>query len=224
MEKKIYTAREWDQVIAELDAEQLKVASYDQTILSKLGDIRGTDALDYGSGPGVLALALKKLGAKSSTFDINAEMNRQCAEKLGRRSVIDNIRSVRDESFDLITCNLVLCINPAEEVGYITSQIRRLLRPQGRIFIGFCNPGIFDVPESRLDYRYPTGNAYEQPHRYEKVKKEGDYRITEDHRPIEWYEQVYERAGLKPVATHYTPAYAAGGRTVEDFVIFEQTV
>lgn len=223
MEKRVDAQHQWHQVIEELESEQWKLASYDRTILEMLGNVDGLKTLDYGSGPGILALALKRQKAESFAFDINPNMRAQCAEKIGDGHVIDSIERLRDDTFDLITCNLVLCIVDEGEVRTIASQIRRLLRPHGRAFIGFCNPLIFNVRESQLDFRFPTGDPYDLPHDYEKVKKEGGYRITEKHRPLWWYGRVFTEAQLTPTQTHFTPAYELHRERIRDFVIFEQT-
>lgn len=122
---------------------------------------------------------------------------------------------------DFIICNLVLCINPEDEVRKIVKNISSFLRESGAAYIGFCNPKIFNVPESNLDFRFPTGDAYETNHRYKKIKKEGNYEIIEDHRPLDWYEGVYADAGLITVAKHFTPEYKLKGNKIRDFVIFE---
>ena len=54
-----------------------------------------------------------------------------------------------------------------------------------------------------------------------KTKKEGGYKIIENHRPIEWYENVYRKAGLKLVDTIFTPEYNLKGRKIKDFIIFK---
>jgi len=125
------------------------------------------------------------------------------------------------DAFDVIICNLVLCIVPEEEARSISKDIHSFLSKDGRAYIGFCNPLIFEVPESNLDLRFPTGAAYEENHQYKKIKKEGGYEIMETHRPIEWYKDIYAEAGLRMVAHHFTPEYQLGDRSIKDFIIFE---
>jgi len=78
---------EWDKVAAELEKEDLKLASYDTTLVPLLGDVRSKVILDHGAGPGVLALALKRLGAEVKAWDVNAEMRAKTAQKLGKENV-----------------------------------------------------------------------------------------------------------------------------------------
>jgi hypothetical protein len=65
-----------------------------------------------------------------------------------------------------------LCIVPEDEVKSILKNIKNFLNETGLVYIGFCNPKIFQVAESNLDFRFPTGNKYEDNHDYKKVKKE----------------------------------------------------
>ena len=54
-----------------------------------------------------------------------------------------------------------------------------------------------------------------------KTKKEGMYEIIENHRPIEWYEEMYKEQGLNLVDTFFTPEYELKGRKIKDFIIFK---
>ncbi|MBS3175385.1 class I SAM-dependent methyltransferase [Candidatus Woesearchaeota archaeon] len=219
--KGVFDQQKWNIVANELEAENLKLASYDNTLIPSLGNLKNRKILDYGCGPGVLALALSKLGANVKTFDISKDMLELCSQKIGQENVFSNIEAIPKEEFDNIICNLVLCIVPEYEIKNISSNIRKLLNKNGTAYIGFCNPRIFNLPESRLDLRYSAGYSYEDNHSYRKIKKEGGYEITELHRPIEWYKQVFNDAGLVIVEEIFTPEYELSGNKIRDFIIFK---
>ncbi len=221
MVKLISQQTQWSNVARELEKENLKLKSYDTTMFRIFGNVTGKKILDYGAGPGVLALALKKLGAKVKTFDISTEMNELCSAKIGRNNVYLRARDIPSGIFDIIICNLVLCIVEEDEVSNIMQNISKELSITGRAYVGFCNPRIFNIPESNLDLRERTKHTYEENHEYKKIKKEGNYEIIEIHRPIEWYEKIYKEAGLELVKLHFTLKYILNGREIEDFVIFE---
>lgn len=214
---------QWARVLSHLDGEAIKLASYDNTMVPLFGDLDGLRVLDYGSGPGVLASALQKAGANVVCFDISAEMLEAAAAKIGVENVYYLVQEIPERAFDIVVCNLVLCIVEEDVVREILANLKRLVRSGGRIFIGFCNPLIFQVEESQLDLREPTGAEYECVHDFWKVKKEGGYRIVEKHRPLEWYQAAFRAEGLILRETHFTPEYTLGGFDIQDFVIFELT-
>lgn len=228
---------DWGKVSSEYDNESQmgKLMSYDRTLLQRLGNIRGKEVLDYGCGPGVLASALQKLGADAKAFDTSPEMRQKCGEKIGHENVYESKdcipsrpRDVPDwinaESglFHAVVCNLVMCIVPDAEVAAITNDIANVLYDRGHAYVGFCNPRIFNVPETALDFRYSTGEPYEKNHSYKKLKREGRYEIAELHRPIEWYAKLFEAAGFSQ-ESFFTPEYEVNGRKISDFVIFDLT-
>lgn len=221
MSKLISEQSEWARVAKELEAENLKLASYDSTLLDLLGDVRGKKLIDYGCGPGVLASALQRGGADIRAYDISEKMRVHCGDKIGHDRVYVSVDAIPQNYFDGVICNLVLCIVNEDEVRKISRNIRDVLHQEGRVYIGFCNPFIFNVPESRLDLRDQTEQSYEKNHRYWKTKKEGEYRIIEEHRPIEWYEQIFTKSGLIVLNKHFTQEYELKGRKIKDFIIFE---
>ena len=219
--KLVAEQKEWGVVAKELEAENLKLASYDNTLMSAIGDIKDKKVLDYGAGPGVLALGLQKMGADVKVWDINNEMREKAGAKIGSENIYNDISQVPQNFFDIVICNLVVCIVPENEVKNIVKNIKMVLKEDGSAYVGFCNPKIFQVAESNLDFRFPTGSKYEDNHDYKKIKKEGGYEIIETHRPIEWYEKVYAEADLKLVDTFFTPEYELKGNKIKDFVIFK---
>ena len=222
-QKVISDQTQWGAVSKELEAENLKLMSYDNTLLSLFGDVTNKKVLDYGAGPGVLALAVQKLGGDIKAFDIDPEMNEKAGNKIGHKNTYTNVREIPKNAFDIIICNLVLCIVPEDEVKKIVTNIKESLGAKGAAYIGFCNPKIFSIAESNLDLRKQTGDKYETNHEYTKTKKEGFYEIIELHRPIEWYEKIFKEAGLKLASTNFTPEYELQGNKIEDFIIFKVT-
>ena len=219
--KLVAEQKEWGVVAKELEAENLKLASYDNTLMSAIGDVKDKKVLDYGAGPGVLALGLQKMGADVKVWDINNEMREKAGAKIGSENIYRDISEVPQNFFDIVICNLVLCIVPEDEVKNIVKNIKAVLNETGSAYIGFCNPKIFQVAESNLDFRFPTGNKYEDNHDYKKIKKEGGYEIIETHRPIEWYEKIFGEAGLRLADEFYTPEYELKDNKIKDFIIFK---
>lgn len=225
MEKKVESSLAWDKVTQELAAEQLKVASYDSVIFGQVGDVQGVRWMDYGSGPAVMASAAKKMGADIHVWDINPNVREECAKRIGASRVFNTVGEMRGELFDIITCNLVMCIVSKKEVECIAKRLGRMIKCDGRVFIGFCNPQIFDVPETQLDIRFPTGNSYWEHHTIPKIKKEGKYKVFDNVRPVSWYHDVFMKSGLEQTALLTTAPYQMPNihRTIRDFVIFEET-
>ncbi|MBI2173007.1 MAG: class I SAM-dependent methyltransferase [Candidatus Aenigmarchaeota archaeon] len=221
VKKLISEETEWSRVAEELKAEKIKLAFYDNTVISLLGNVKNRKILDYGGGPGVLAITLKKLGADIKEYDISEDMRKKASEKIGEENIYHNVGEIPKNKFDLIICNLVLCIVSEDEVKRIVKNIKNALNKKGFAFIGFCNPKLLDVQETNLDLRPKPSHKYEENHSYMKTKKEGGYQIIENHRPIEWYERVYEELGLKLVGVFFTPEYKLKGKNIKDFIIFK---
>jgi SAM-dependent methyltransferase len=219
--KKVSCQMEWNVVARDLEFEKLKLKSYDQTLLQELGDFKDSSVLDYGSGPGVLAFALKKLGVSVKVYDINPEMRERATELIGLENVYDRTEDIPEGSFDLVVCNLVLCIVSDSEVEAILSKIKTALRLTGFAYVGFCNPKIHNVAESQLDFRFFSGRPYEENHSYKKVKKEGVYEIVEYHRPVDWYARKFHESGLILLDIFLTPEYELRGQRINDFTIFK---
>ena len=166
----IHEMTQWGQAAGFLQSERVKLKSYDLTLLEITKPHLGKTVLDYGAGPGVLASALQQRGAEIYAFDISAEMRRLAGERIGSERVYSSAEDTSPHAFDAIICNLVLCIVEENEVYRIMDNIGRSLDEQGKAYVGFCNPWIYDVQESQLDFRMQTGAAYNQNHDYLKIE------------------------------------------------------
>ena len=211
---------DWSLVANDLCTEDLKLKSYDRSLLTLAGEVEGRRILDYGCGPGLLLSALLARGADVCGFDISEEMCRLARAQISADTIYSSLESIPQHSFDLVICNLVLCIVDDNEAFRIASNIKKLLADDGVAFIGFCNPLIFNVEESQLDVRKQHAEPYEINHQYLKIKKEGGYRIVEQHRPIEWYARIFEEAGLAVRGKSFSPEYQWQGHSLQDFIIF----
>ena len=219
--KLITNPMEWGDVAGELEREVLKLKSYDEVLLPQLGNVAGKAILDYGHGPGLLLKNLAKQGANVKGYDLHPKMRELAAQRVGAGNIYESAEQIPSNSFDTAICNLVTCINSEEGVNRIAADIGRALKDNGVAYIGFCNPHIFDVEETALDRRLTTKHRYDENHDYLKIKKEGTYAIIEKHRPIEWYQRLFENAGLQNAGTFFTPPYEMNGRTINDFVILK---
>src|SRR3990167_2689134 len=221
-QKTIGKMHEWARVAGELQGEDLKQKIYDNKLLDACSELKGKRILDYGAGPGIIAGRALQAGADINVYDISPEMLRIAAERIGAERAYDTLDRIPTSSFDIVTCNLVLCIVPDDEVVLIIRNIKNLLAATGTAYVGFCNPRIFDVPESLIDFRHSSGQGYEDNHKYMKKKKEGGYQIEETHRPMGWYSGVFHAVGVQISDIIFTPEYeAVSGRIISDFVIFK---
>lgn len=104
----------------------------------------GELALDVSCGTGNYSLELKRRGARVIGLDISSEMLSIAKKKAEREGLnIDFIRAdaamppFKNNSFDLITSILILEF--ADKPDKMIEGLGRLLRPDGRIVIGFLN-------------------------------------------------------------------------------------
>jgi len=102
-------------------------------------ELRPSDVVfDFGAGSGILALAAHALGAKAvCAADIDLDSVMAAREDLPAAVglFVGSIRSVRDGSVDLLLANL-----NAETIANHAAEMRRVLRPDGRVIISGVPP------------------------------------------------------------------------------------
>lgn len=77
---------DWGKVASELEHEVLKLKSYDEPLLQRLGDVKGKEILDYGYGPGVLLAVLSGAGANAKGWDRNKKMRAKAGIKISTKA------------------------------------------------------------------------------------------------------------------------------------------
>ncbi|MEK6792024.1 MAG: class I SAM-dependent methyltransferase [Deltaproteobacteria bacterium] len=119
----------------------------EQGLVFSLAALRpGQRALDAGCGTGIYALALAQKGLSVVASDSSPEMIGLAASKAAARSV--NVEFVeasvqrlpfRDNEFDLVVAIGVLCFVNSKARSIALKEMRRVLKPGGRIVVGTLN-------------------------------------------------------------------------------------
>lgn len=126
--KQINSQDQWGLVPTELVSETIKLASYDNLLLELIGDATKKKVLDYGCGPGILLAALQAKKAEVYGFDISPEMIAQAQKYIAPTSLYTNFNQVNNMQFDVVICNLVLCIINEQEVERVLKNIAQVLK------------------------------------------------------------------------------------------------
>ena len=134
-------------------------------MLDLVGDVAGRDVLDIGCGAGPLAERLTQLGARVSGFDSSARMIEIARKRLDDHvdlQVADLAEPLPydDDSFGVACASLVLHYL-ADWVDAM-SEIRRVLRPGGRLVASVTHPLAFALMEKR----YFGIEQYEDTHTF----------------------------------------------------------
>lgn len=123
--------------------------------LRLLGDIAGRRVLDAGCGPGTLLKELRARGADAEGLDGSAALLAVARERLGPqvrllRAALEDPLPYPDSSFDAIACSLVM--HYLREWEGPLRELRRILRPGGRLVISVPHPALALVQASSRDY------------------------------------------------------------------------
>jgi len=190
------TKNEWNELAKEVDIQTTKQRLYDNLLFDFCGSLRDKKLLDFGCGTGEIALRSKKGGAEVKAYDLSENMRKSTSEKIGIENVYSNTLEIPNSYFDVVFSNLVVCVIKEKETERVLLIINRSLAKNGIAYIGFCNPLSFNIKESLLQKRIISGLSYTSHHTYKKIIKEGDFIITEQHRPISFYETLFVKYGF----------------------------
>jgi uncharacterized protein (TIGR00725 family) len=140
-------------------------------VRSKLGQLRFTNVLDFGSGK---AKFQRHTGIKTSNYD----------PKVQYPNVVNSVQELSGP-FDVVLCLRVLCVLPPDEFACALAQVRELVRnDSGRIILTACDP------------RGSKCNNHEECFEYNKRLSTGRSR-PEWYRPVRVLRTELRRAGFE---------------------------
>ena len=115
-----------------------------------LGDVRGLDVLDVGTGTGRHAIRLAEAGARVIALDFSDEMLAIARAKPGAERVrwlthdASGGRPFADRSFDVVLSALVLEHIPLDELARVVAELGRVTRENGRVVVTAMHPAMFE--------------------------------------------------------------------------------
>ncbi|MCK9868075.1 methyltransferase domain-containing protein [Nocardiopsis dassonvillei] len=125
-------------------------------MLALAGDVTGRRILDAGCGAGPLSAALRDRGADVTGIDASAGMLALARRRLGddadlRVADLSDPLPFDDGAFDDVVASLVL--HYLEDWGPTLAEIRRVLRPGGRLIASVQHPFTdYAIQDPRPDY------------------------------------------------------------------------
>ncbi|MFJ6781845.1 methyltransferase domain-containing protein [Streptomyces yangpuensis] len=134
-------------------------------MLDLAGDVTGRRILDAGCGAGALTAALRDRGADVTGLDVSAAMLALARRRLGDGATLHRV-DLRDRlpfadgEFDDVIASLVL--HYLEDWGPTLAELRRVLRPGGRLLASVDHPFVaYTFGDPRPDYFATTDYAFD---------------------------------------------------------------
>ncbi|MFD8636601.1 class I SAM-dependent methyltransferase [Streptomyces sp. NPDC059533] len=134
-------------------------------MLALAGDVTGRRILDAGCGSGPLSAALRDRGADVTGIDVSARMLELAKRRLGDDAAL-HVADLRDPlpfddgAFDDVVASLVL--HYLEDWGPTLAELRRVLRPGGRLIASVDHPFVaYTIKDPRPDYFATTDYSFD---------------------------------------------------------------
>lgn len=124
-------------------------------ILRLAGDVTGLRVLDAGCGAGQVMEPLLARGAEVAGFDLSAAMVDLARQRLGaavdlRVGDLGAALPYADAEFDVVIVSLAL--HYVEDWASALAELRRVLRPGGRLIVSIIHPTVYAVVYPDADY------------------------------------------------------------------------
>jgi ubiquinone/menaquinone biosynthesis C-methylase UbiE len=159
------------------------------------GDVNGRRVLDAGCGSGPLSAALLAKGALVTGFDSSPAMLELARQRLGRNADLHVAElgqplPFADGAFDDVVVSLVL--HYLQDWTAPLAELRRVLKPGGRLMLSVNHPTIYKVYYPDADYFTVT--------QYSEEYTLNDGRsmvLTYWHRPLHAMTDAFTKAGFR---------------------------
>lgn len=174
-------------------------------MVSLADDVDGRRVLDAGCGAGPLTAALRDRGAVVTGFDLSPAMIDLARQRLGADAdlhVADlgGPLPFGDDAFDVVVASL--CLHYLEDWAAPLAELRRVLRPGGRLVVSVPHPSAYLVNYPDRDYFAVT----EYSETFTFAGEEAT--LTYWHRPLHAMADAFTRAGFG-ISRISEPPYAA---------------
>lgn len=199
------TASDYDRFADAYSAENesgLFNAYYERPAMLHLaGDVSGHRILDAGCGSGPLSAALRAKGAVVTGFDESAAMVDLARQRLGEDAdvhVADLAAPLpfADAEFDDVVVSLVL--HYLEDWAGPLAELRRVLKPGGRLILSVNHPAAYAIVYPEADYFALT--RYSEDYTFDGQSAV----LTFWHRPLHAMADAFATAGFR-IATISEP-------------------
>ncbi|WP_410663722.1 methyltransferase domain-containing protein [Amycolatopsis sp. lyj-84] len=183
-------------------------------ILDLAGDVSGRRILDAGCGAGPLFEALRDRGADMTGFDLSAKMVELARKRLGddadlRVADIGKPLPFPDDEFDDVIAALVL--HYLEDWAAPLAELRRVLKPGGRLILAVNHPLSFKLLYPEADYFATVKWSDEYSFNGQRAE------LTYWHRPLHAMTDAFTAAGFRTaVVSEPHPAPGARERFPEE--------
>lgn len=181
-------------------------AYYERPAMIELaGDVDGHRVLDAGCGSGPLTAALQDVGAVVTGFDLSPAMIELARARLGpdadlHVADLGGPLPFDDDAFDVVVASL--CLHYLEDWAAPLTELRRVLRPGGRLVLSVPHPMVY--PRNYPDRDYFAATLYSETFTFDG--QEGT--LTYWHRPLHAMTDAFTDAGFN-IRTVSEPPYAS---------------
>ena len=193
-------------------------------IVGLAGDVAGRRVLDAGCGSGPLMESMRDAGAEVAGFDVSAAMVDLARERLGEDTalLVHDLKKplpYADAEFDDVICSLVL--HYLEDWSGPLAELRRVLKPGGRLLVAVNHPTAYAVVYPDADYFAVT--QYTEDYQFDGR----EVFLTFFHRPLHTMSDSFTRAGFRisvisepPLSPDTPPELRPPGFEGEAFICF----
>ena len=181
-------------------------AYYERPEMLRLaGDVSGRRILDAGCGSGPLSAALHVRGAAVTGFDVSAAMVELARQRLGEDAdlhVVDLGAPLpfAEAEFDDVIASLVL--HYLEDWSGPLTELRRVLKPGGRLILSVNHPAAYAIVYPEADYFAVTRYSEDYTMDGQTVW------LTFWHRPLHAMTDAFTAAGFRITAISEPPPAA----------------